>query len=84
MHARAGELAEAEVVEVIVVEVVLIVLGVRVGEGVEAGVGAGVGVGAGGVCVKISTTKVPPVEGCSATSPKDVEKVESSSCANYM
>lgn len=31
----------------------------------------------------ISTTKVPPVDGCRATSPRDVENVESSSCANW-
>lgn len=31
---------------------------------------------------KISTMKVPPVEGCRATSPRPVEKVERSSWAN--
>lgn len=28
--------------------------------------------------------KVPPVEGCRATSPRDVEKVERSSWANFL
>lgn len=32
---------------------------------------------------KMSTMKVPPVEGCRATSPRLVEKVERSSWANY-
>lgn len=32
---------------------------------------------------KISTMKVPPVEGCRATSPRLVEKVERSSWANF-
>lgn len=27
--------------------------------------------------------KVPPVDGCRATSPRDVENVERSSCANF-